>query len=121
IELSTIYFANTLGISNPHVALLATEAEDTAALPATGDAAALVAMAAKGVITGGLLEGPLAADCAFSAAAARMLGVESKIAGQVDVVIVPSLEAGALMLRTMTGMFGGVAAGLGLGSKVPIV
>src|SRR5439155_145069 len=89
--------------AKPHVALLAAVAGVTAALPATGDAAALVAMAAKGVITGGLLEGPLAADCAFSAAAARMLGVESKIAGQVDVVIVPSLEAGALMLRTMTG------------------
>jgi len=118
---NAIDFAQTLGIAKPHVALLAAVAGVTAALPATGDAAALVAMAAKGVITGGLLEGPLAADCAFSAAAARMLGVESKIAGQVDVVIVPSLEAGALMLRTMTGMFGGLAAGLGLGAKVPIV
>jgi phosphotransacetylase len=57
----------------------------------------------------------------MSAAAARANGVESKVAGQADVLIVPSLEAGALMLRTMTGMFGALAAGVVLGAKVPIV
>jgi phosphate acetyltransferase len=57
----------------------------------------------------------------MSAAAALANGVDSKIAGNADVLIVPSLEAGALMLRTLTGMFGALAAGIVLGAKVPIV
>ena len=73
------------------------------------------------MITGGAIEGPLTADSAMSAAAALANGVESKIAGNADVLIVPSLEAGALMLRTLTGMFGALAAGIVLGAKVPVV
>jgi phosphate acetyltransferase len=93
----------------------------TPALPATGDAAALVKMAAQGLIKGGTIEGPLTVDSAMSATAAMANGVNSVIAGHADVLIVPSLEAGALMLRTLTGMFGALAAGIVLGAKVPIV
>jgi phosphate acetyltransferase len=118
---NAIEFAQALGIATPRVAVLAAVEGVTPALPATGDAAALVKMAAQGLITGGTIDGPLTADSAMSAAAARANGVESKIAGQADALIVPSLEAGALMLRTMTGMFGALAAGVALGAKVPIV
>ncbi len=118
---NAIDFAHALGNANPQVALLAAVEGVTPALPATGDAAALVKMAAQGLITGGTIEGPLTADSAMSAAAARANGVDSKVAGNADVVIVPSLEAGALMLRTLTGMFGALAAGIVLGAKVPVV
>ena len=93
----------------------------TPALPATGDAAALAKMASQGLITGGTVDGPLTADSALSTAAARANGVDSKVAGNADVLIVPTLEAGALMLRTLTGMFGALAAGIVLGAKVPVV
>lgn len=118
---NAIDFAHALGNVNPQVAVLAAVEGVTPALPATGDAAALVKMAAQGMITGGAIEGPLTADSAMSAAAALANGVDSKIAGNADVLIVPSLEAGALMLRTLTGMFGALAAGIVLGAKVPIV
>jgi phosphate acetyltransferase len=118
---NAIDFAYSLGNANPQVAVLAAVEGVTAALPATGDAAALVKMAAQGMITGGAIEGPLTADSAMSAAAALANGVDSKIAGNADVLIVPSLEAGALMLRTLTGMFGALAAGIVLGAKVPVV
>ena len=118
---NAIDFARALGIATPQVAILAAVEGVTPALPATGDAAALVKMAAQGLLTGGTIDGPLTTDSAMSAAAARANGVESKVAGQADVLIVPSLEAGALMLRTMTGMFGALAAGVVLGAKVPIV
>ena len=78
-------------------------------------------MASQGLITGGTVEGPLTADSAMSTAAARANGVDSKVAGNADVLIVPTLEAGALMLRTLTGMFGALAAGIVLGAKVPVV
>lgn len=118
---NAIDFAHSLGNANPQVAVLAAVEGVTPALPATGDAAALVKMAAQGMITGGAIEGPLTADSAMSAAAALANGVDSKIAGNADVLIVPSLEAGALMLRTLTGMFGALAAGIVLGAKVPVV
>jgi phosphotransacetylase len=118
---NAIEFARALDIATPNVAVLSAVEGVTAALPATGDAAALVKMAAQGLITGGTIEGPLTADCAFSAAAARANGIDSKMAGNADVLIVPTLESGALMLRTLTGMFGALAAGVVLGAKVPIV
>ena len=118
---NAIEFAQSLGITSPRVAVLAAVEGVTPALPATGDAASLVKMAAQGLIKGGTVEGPITVDSAMSAAAARANGVESKIAGQADVLIVPGLEAGALMLRTLTGMFGALAAGLGIGASVPIV
>jgi phosphate acetyltransferase len=118
---NAIEFARALGIAMPQVAILAAVEGVTPALPATGDAAALVKMAAQGLIHGGNLEGPLTVDSAMSATAARANGVDSKMAGAAEVLIVPSLEAGALMLRTLTGMFSALAAGVVLGAKVPIV
>jgi phosphate acetyltransferase len=118
---NAIDFAHALGNPNPQVAVLAAVEGVTPALPATGDAAALAKMASQGLITGGTVEGPLTADSALSTAAARANGVDAKVAGSADVLIVPTLEAGALMLRTLTGMFGALAAGIVLGAKVPVV
>jgi len=118
---NAIEFAQSLGIASPRVAVLAGVEGVTPALPATGDAASLVKMAAQGMITGGTVDGPLTADSAMSAAAAKANGVDSKTAGLADVLIVPGLEAGALMLRTLTGLFGALAAGVVLGARVPIV
>jgi phosphate acetyltransferase len=118
---NAIDFAHALGNANPQVAALAAVEGVTPALPATGDAAALVKMAAQGLLTGGTIEGPLTVDSAMSSAAALANGVDSRIAGHADVLIVPSLEAGALMLRTLTGMFGALAAGIVLGAKVPVI
>jgi phosphate acetyltransferase len=118
---NAIDFAHALGNPNPQVAVLSAVEGVTPALPATGDAAALVKMAAQGLISGGTIEGPLTVDSAMSSAAAMANGVNSMIAGHADVLIVPTLEAGALMLRTLTGMFGALAAGIVLGAKVPVV
>jgi phosphate acetyltransferase len=118
---NAIEFAQALGVATPNVAILSAVEGVTPALPATGDAAALAKMATQGLITGGVVEGPITADCAFSAASARAAGVESKIAGNADVLIVPGLESGALLLRTLTGAFGALAAGIALGAKVPVV
>src|SRR5579864_3621791 len=97
---NAIDFAHALGIAMPLVAVLSAVEGVTPALPATGDAAALAKMAIQGLLTGGVIDGPLTADSALSAAAARANGIESKVAGAADVLIVPGLESGALLLRT---------------------
>ncbi|HEX5864028.1 MAG TPA: bifunctional enoyl-CoA hydratase/phosphate acetyltransferase [Casimicrobiaceae bacterium] len=118
---NAIHFAHALGITAPQVAVLSAVEGVTPALPATADAAALSKMAAQGMITGGVVDGPLTADSAISLASARANGIESKVAGNADVLIVPGLEAGALLLRAITAMFGALAAGVTLGATVPIV
>ncbi len=118
---NAIEFAQALGIPIPNVAVLSAVEGVTPALPATGDAEALARMATQGLISGGVVEGPLTADSALSAASARANGVDSKVAGNADVLIVPGLESGSLILRMLTGAFGALAAGVVLGAKVPIV
>src|SRR5439155_10458035 len=118
---NAIDFAHALDIATPHVAILSAVEGVTPALPATGDAAALSRMAAQGMITGAIVDGPLTVDSALSATAARANGVESKVAGSADVLIVPGLESGSLLLRALTGMFGALGAGVVLGAKVPVV
>jgi phosphotransacetylase len=118
---NAIDFARDLGIATPQVAVLAAVEGVTPAIPATGEAAALAKMAAQGLISGGVVEGPMTVDTALSSAAARSNGIESKVAGLADVLIVPNLESGSMMLHTMTGIFGALAAGVALGARVPIV
>jgi phosphate acetyltransferase len=101
---NAIDFAHALGTPVPLVAVLSAVEGVTPALPATADAAALAKMAVQGMITGGVVDGPLTADSALSASAAHANGAESKIAGAADVLIVPGLEAGVT-----------------LGAKVPVV
>jgi len=93
----------------------------TAALPATGDAAALAKMSTQGLINGGTVAGPLTADSALSSDAARVNGVDDPVAGHADILIVPGLDAGSLVVRTLTAICAALAAGIVLGAKVPIV
>jgi phosphate acetyltransferase len=78
-------------------------------------------MAAQGLFRGAIVDGPLTPDSALSGAAARANGVTSDIAGRADVLIAPSMEAATMVLRTLTALTGGLAAGLVLGARVPVV
>lgn len=118
---NTVDLAVALGIPAPKVAILAALDAVTPAFPSTVDAAALRKMGAQGMFGKALVDGPLTADSALSHDAARANGNHSEIAGAPDVLIAPTLEAASLVLRTLTGLTGGIAAGLVLGAKVPIV
>src|SRR4029078_13054314 len=109
---SAIDLALSLGIATPQVAVLAAVEGVTAALPATGDAAALAKMSTQGVITGGVVSGALTADSALASDAARVNGVDDPVAGHADVLIVPGLDAGSLVVRTLTAVWGGVSGGV---------
>jgi phosphate acetyltransferase len=121
IVANTLGLARALGIAAPAVALLAATDYVTPALVSTGDAAALKAMAAQGMFGSAVVDGPLAADSALSHDAARANGVASDVAGRPDVLIAPTMDAASMVLRTLTALTGGLAAGIVLGAKVPIV
>lgn len=121
IVANTIELARAIGIATPNVALLAAMDYVNPAFVSTGDAAALKAMAEQGMFGGAVVDGPLTADSALSIEAARGNGVKSEVAGRPDILIAPTMEAASLVLRTLTGLTGGLAAGIVLGARIPIV
>lgn len=118
---NAIDLLHVLGIERPKVALLSAVETITAKLPSTLDAAALVVMAMRGQIEGGLLDGPLAFDNAINAEAARTKGIDSQVAGDPDILLVPDLEAGNILAKQLIYLAGAQAAGLILGARVPII
>jgi phosphate acetyltransferase len=78
-------------------------------------------MAARGQITGALVDGPLAFDNAISPEAAATKGITSPVAGQADILLAPDLEAGNMIAKQLIYFAGSTAAGLVLGARVPIV
>ena len=110
-----------LGRDQPKVAVLAAVETVNATMPATLDAAALTVMAARGQITGALVDGPLAFDNAISPEAVATKGIVSQVAGEADILVVPDLEAGNMLAKQLIYFAGATAAGLVLGARVPIV
>ena len=110
-----------LGVAQPLVAVLAAVETVNPAMPTTLDAAALTVMARRGQITGALVDGPLAFDNAISLEAARAKAIDSPVAGQADILLVPDLEAGNMLAKQLIYFAGADAAGLVLGARVPII
>jgi phosphate acetyltransferase len=90
-------------------------------VPSTIEAAALCKMADRGQITGAILDGPLALDNAINLAAARIKKIDSPVAGRANILVVPDLEAGNMLAKSLTFLAGADAAGIVLGAKVPII
>ena len=111
----------TVEIENPKVAILSAVESVNAAIPSTLDAAALCKMVDRGQITGAIVDGPLAFDNAISSEAARIKKIKSKVAGDVDLLMVPNLEAGNILFKQLQYLAGALAAGVVVGAKVPIV
>ncbi len=85
------------------------------------DAAALCKMADRKQIVGGIVDGPLAYDNAVSVESARARGVESPVAGQADILVVPDLETGAMLVKQLEYLAEAQGAGIVVGGRVPVV
>ncbi len=93
-----------------------------AGMPATLEAAALAKMADRGQIrSGAIVDGPLALDNAVSAEAARHKGIASPVAGEADILMVPDIEAGNMLVKSMVYFAGARLAGLVMGAARPVV
>jgi phosphate acetyltransferase len=108
-------------LERPKVAILSAVETVTTKIPSTIDAAALCKMADRGQITGGILDGPLALDNAIDLGAAKIKKIESPVAGQANVLVVPDLEAGNMLAKSLTFLADADAAGIVLGARVPII
>ncbi len=118
---NAIYYAHSMGIEKPKVAVVAALELVNPDMPATIDAACLAKMSERGQIVGGIVDGPLGFDNAISKEAAKYKGVESPISGEVDIVLVPNIESGNIFAKGLVYLANAVPAGLLLGAKAPVV
>lgn len=118
---NAIDFAHSLGIEQPKVAILSANEEVNPKMPVTIEAQQLTAMAEKGEITGAIVGGPLALDIAINEKAAEHKGIKSPVAGKADILLVPDIEAGNILGKSIIYFAGGVMAGLVCGAAVPVV
>jgi phosphate acetyltransferase len=118
---NAIDLAHAIGFPQVRVAILSAMETVSTKVPSTVEAAALCKMAERGQITGAMLEGPLALDNAISAEAAAIKHIASPVAGHANVLVVPDLEAGNMLAKSLSFLAGADAAGIVLGARVPIV
>jgi phosphate butyryltransferase len=110
-----------LGVEKPRVAILASTEMVNPEIPANMDAANLSKMAERGQIRGGIVDGPLALDNAISIKAAKMKGIESKVAGAADILIAPDVESGNILAKALSYFARAQMAAVVVGGKCPIV
>lgn len=110
-----------LEITTPKVGIVAAVETVNPAIPATLDAQALVQMAREGAFEGALVEGPFGFDNAFSAEAARIKKIDSQVAGDADLLLMPDLNASNMLYKSFIYVGGGDCAGLVQGARVPVV
>jgi phosphate acetyltransferase len=118
---NAIDLAHALRLAEVRVAILSAMETVNPKVQSTLEAAALCKMADRGQITGGILDGPLALDNAINPEAARIKSLKSPVAGRANVLVVPDLEAGNMLAKSLSFLAGADAAGIVLGARVPII
>jgi phosphate acetyltransferase len=118
---NAIDLAHALTDDEVRVAILSAMETVNPDVPSTLEAAALCKMADRKQITGALLDGPLALDNAISPEAVAIKGIVSPVAGQANVLIVPDLESGNMLAKSLSFLAGADAAGIVLGARVPVI
>ncbi len=118
---NAVPFMNKIGIKIPKVAPIAAVEVINTVMQPTIDAAALSKMSDRGQIPNCIIDGPLAFDNAISKESAEHKGIKSEVAGDADLLLVPYLEAGNILYKTLTYFANARLAAVILGAKVPIV
>ena len=117
---NVIDFSNRLGIERPLVAILSATEEILDSVPSSVEANEITKLAKEDNLNADVF-GPLAFDNSISKKSAAIKGVKNIVAGDADVLLVPSVEAGNSLVKMMIYFMGACAAGVVVGGKVPIV
>ena len=117
---NVVEFCNRIGIARPKVSVLSATEEVLDSVQSSIDAKEITELAVKEKINADVF-GPLAFDNSVSKKSAAIKGIENVVAGQADVLLVPSVEAGNGLVKMMIYFMGACAAGVVVGGKVPVV
>jgi len=117
---NALTYMQKIGYIKPKVAVLGAVEQVNEKMPATLDAAVLSKMADRKQFSNCLIDGPLAFDNAMSKESAVHKGIDSEVAGDADLLLVPDIEAGNILYKTF-GFTGAKLAAVILGASAPIV
>lgn len=121
ITQNAVDLARRLGVDRPKVAALSSIETINPNIPSTVHAACLSKMSERGQIKGAIVDGPLAFDNAISAEAAQDKAINSPVSGDVDVVVVPDLDAGNILSKNLEYLASAKMAGIVMGALAPVV
>jgi phosphotransacetylase len=121
LTLNAIDLARAVGVPVPKVAILSATEIASDAVPSSQQAAELASELHRMLDGRADVAGPLALDNAVSSEAARIKGITGPVAGQADVLVVPTIEAGNMLFKALVQFAGAVAAGVVIGAGVPIM
>lgn len=119
---NSIQAAKSLGMEKVKVACLAAKEKVNPKMQTTVDADLLQKACKEGKFGDNVIvEGPLAFDLAVSKEASEIKGFKSEISGDVDILLVPTIEVGNGIGKSFTYMANSKSAGIIMGAKAPIV
>ncbi len=121
IILNALTVMKALKIKEPKVAVICAKEKVDPKMPATEDAEELVRMNQDGIIKDCIISGPVALDIAVNVAAAQHKGVADPVAGDVDLIVMPFIEAGNVFYKTMVQLGDAKLASVVAGASIPIV
>ena len=117
---NVVDFANRIGITKPKVSILSATEEVLESVPSSIDAKEITELSLKENLKADVF-GPLAFDNSVSKKSAAIKGIKNSVAGQADVLLVPSVETGNGLVKMMIYFMGACAAGVVVGGKIPVV
>ena len=118
---NAVGIAKAIGIETPKVAPVCAVEVVNPDMQPTLDAAALSKMCDRGQIKGCIVDGPLAIDNAISEEAAKHKGIDSPVAGRADIILVPNIETGNVMYKTLTYTANAKNGGILAGAAAPVI
>lgn len=118
---NVVEVVNALGIEIPKVAILAAVETVNPDMQCTLDAAALCKMVDRGQLKNCIVDGPLAMDNAINLEAAIHKGIKSEVAGDADILIVPDIESGNILHKTLVFLLKARSCAIMVGARVPLV
>jgi phosphate butyryltransferase len=119
---NAVRVAQSLGLKRPKVACVAPVEKVSEKVPSTLDAALVTQRFRDDTRpVDAVVDGPFGLDVALSAEAARIKGIDSPVAGDADILLLPGLDAGNVLYKAISILAGGTMAGIVAGTRVPIV
>ena len=112
---------HALGIENPKVAILNAVEKVNPKMPETVEAAQIKEMNQKGELSGCLVEGPISYDLAMDAESWKIKGYESPVAGDADILVVPNIVAGNILIKCLSFTGNAKTCGVIMGAMVPLI
>ena len=118
---NAVTVARRLGIKKPKVALLSGSEKVHPDFQSTIDAVALVKMCQDGALENCIVDGPFGLDNAIDIQSAKLKGIESPVAGNADILIMPNLESGNIFCKGLQYYGNRMLIHVAWGAKAPIL